>query len=127
MDTILNYKEDTLELEEGIHDPAIFKGIVLAGGPGSGKSYVAKKLGLDALGMRVINSDHFFECFDGINGWAGWFGRQKTPLFKSNSFRAFFGRRNAYSLFFRRTHHSPLYYDNNRRLLNFTNRSDEMA
>ena len=38
MDTILNYKEDDLVLDivEGIHDPGIFKAIVLAGGPGSG-------------------------------------------------------------------------------------------
>ena len=61
MDTILNYKEETLELDEGIHDPAIFKGIILAGGPGSGKSYVAKQLGLQSLGMKVVNSDTFFE------------------------------------------------------------------
>ena len=61
MDTILNYEEETLELEEGIHDPSIFKGIILAGGPGSGKSYVAKELGLKSLGMRVVNSDDFFE------------------------------------------------------------------
>lgn len=58
---ILNYREETLELEEGINDPSIFKAIILAGGPGSGKSYVAEKLGLKAMGMRVVNSDDFFE------------------------------------------------------------------
>ena len=31
-------------LNEGVRDPGIFKGIFLAGGPGSGKSYVAKGL-----------------------------------------------------------------------------------
>ena len=47
MDTILNYKEEdlVLDISEGIHDPGIFKAIVLAGGPGSGKSRVAKELG----------------------------------------------------------------------------------
>ena len=31
-------------IEEGVNDPGIFKGIFLAGGPGSGKSYVASQL-----------------------------------------------------------------------------------
>lgn len=62
MDTILNYKEPDLDLglEEGINDPGIFKAVVLAGGPGSGKSFVAQKLGLKALGLIVVNSDLFF-------------------------------------------------------------------
>ena len=58
---ILNYKEETLVLDEGVNDPGIFKAIILAGGPGSGKTYVAKKLGLKTLGLRVVNSDQFFE------------------------------------------------------------------
>ncbi len=58
---ILNYKEETLVLDEGINDPGIFKAIILAGGPGSGKTHVAKKLGLKTLGLRVVNSDQFFE------------------------------------------------------------------
>ena len=29
------------ELQEGLYDPNIFKAFFLAGGPGSGKSYVA--------------------------------------------------------------------------------------
>ena len=57
---ILNYKEETLVLDEGVNDPGIFKAIVLAGGPGSGKSYVAQKLGLGTMGLRVVNSDQFF-------------------------------------------------------------------
>ena len=59
MDTILNYKEDDLVLE-GINDPGIFKAVILAGGPGSGKSYVAQKLGLASMGLVVVNSDLFF-------------------------------------------------------------------
>ena len=35
-------KEDILK--EGVNDPGIFKAIFLAGGPGSGKSYVVSKL-----------------------------------------------------------------------------------
>ena len=58
---ILNYKEETLVLDEGVNDPGIFKAIILAGGPGSGKTYVAKKLGLKTLGLRVVNSDQFFQ------------------------------------------------------------------
>jgi len=60
MDTILNYEEETLVLDEGVNDPGIFKAIILAGGPGSGKSYVAKQLGLGSMGLRVVNSDVFF-------------------------------------------------------------------
>ena len=57
---ILNYREETLVLDEGVNDPGIFKAIILAGGPGSGKSYIAQKLGLKTLGLRVVNSDDFF-------------------------------------------------------------------
>ena len=56
---ILNYKEEDLVLDEGVNDPGIFKAIILAGGPGSGTSHVAEKLGLKALGLRVVNSDAF--------------------------------------------------------------------
>ena len=52
---------DYLSLQEGINDPAIFKVIFLAGGPGSGKSFMAKKTGLQAMGFTSINSDNAFE------------------------------------------------------------------
>jgi len=48
-------------IEEGRNDPAIFKAIFMAGGPGSGKSWVSKSLGLRALGFVEINSDKAFE------------------------------------------------------------------
>jgi predicted kinase len=48
-------------LNEGINDPAIFKAVFLAGGPGSGKSFVVGKTGLTALGLKLINSDPAFE------------------------------------------------------------------
>jgi len=57
---ILNYKEETLVLDEGVNDPGIFKAIILAGGPGSGKSFIAQKLGLATMGLKVVNSDVFF-------------------------------------------------------------------
>ena len=51
----------TRELEEGVNDPAIFKAVFLAGGPGSGKSFIVGKTGLTALGFKVVNSDDAFE------------------------------------------------------------------
>ena len=48
-------------VEEGVDDPAIFKAIFLAGGPGSGKSFTVGKTGLGALGFKLVNSDSAFE------------------------------------------------------------------
>ena len=48
------------ELQEGVYDPHIFKAIFLAGGPGSGKSYVTGKI-TGGLGLKVVNSDPYFE------------------------------------------------------------------
>lgn len=48
-------------LDEGINDPAIFKAVFLAGGPGSGKSFVVGQTALQALGFKLINSDDAFE------------------------------------------------------------------
>ena len=49
-------------ITEGVDDPAIFKAVFLAGGPGSGKSFIVGKTGLPALGMKVVNSDDAFEA-----------------------------------------------------------------
>ena len=49
------------EISEGVNDPAIFKAVFLAGGPGSGKSFIVGKTALTALGMKVVNSDDAFE------------------------------------------------------------------
>lgn len=49
------------DIMEGVNDPAIFKAIFLAGGPGSGKSFVVGKTSLMALGFKLINSDDAFE------------------------------------------------------------------
>lgn len=48
------------ELQEGLYDPNIFKAFFLAGGPGSGKSFVAKK-STGGTGLKSINSDDAFE------------------------------------------------------------------
>ena len=48
-------------IDEGPNDPAIFKAIFLAGGPGSGKSFIVGKTALPALGFKVVNSDDAFE------------------------------------------------------------------
>ena len=55
-----NFKEH-FDLMEGVNDPSIFKAVFLAGGPGSGKSFVIGKTALQALGFRLINSDDAFE------------------------------------------------------------------
>ena len=60
--TVREMKEEIeKEIEEGVDDPAIFKAVFLAGGPGSGKSFMVGKTGLTSLGFRVINSDDVFE------------------------------------------------------------------
>ena len=50
------------ELQEGVYDPNIFKAFFLAGGPGSGKSYVVRKT-TGGTGLKVVNSDNAFEKF----------------------------------------------------------------
>ncbi len=53
-----------VELVEGYKDPGIFKAVFLAGGPGSGKTYIAKglfgipdKVNVSQTGMKMVNSD----------------------------------------------------------------------
>ena len=48
------------ELQEGLYDPNIFKAFFLAGGPGSGKSYVARQA-TGGTGLKSVNSDDAFE------------------------------------------------------------------
>ena len=48
------------DLQEGVYDPNILKAFFLAGGPGSGKSYVVKRT-TGGLGLKVVNSDIAFE------------------------------------------------------------------
>ena len=46
-------------ITEGVYDPSIFKAFFLAGGPGSGKSWVSAKA-LSGMGLKVIDSDNAF-------------------------------------------------------------------
>ena len=59
-------EKDTLN--EGARDPGIFKAVFLAGGPGSGKSYVAQKLfgipekfNVSKTGLKMVNQDSELE------------------------------------------------------------------
>ena len=50
------------DLQEGVYAPNILKAFFLAGGPGSGKSYVVKR-GTGGLGLKIVNSDDVFEKY----------------------------------------------------------------
>ena len=50
------------ELQEGVYDPNILKAFFMAGGPGSGKSYVVKRT-TGGLGLKIVNSDDVFEKY----------------------------------------------------------------
>ena len=50
------------DLQEGLQDPNIFKAFFLAGGPGSGKSFVVRKT-TGGTGLRIVNSDDIFEKY----------------------------------------------------------------
>ena len=48
------------KLEEGVYDPGIFKAIFLAGGPGSGKSWIAGQVAAEAVNkgdysIKILN------------------------------------------------------------------------
>ena len=50
------------DLQEGLNDPNIFKAFFLAGGPGSGKSFVVRAT-TGGTGLQIINSDDAFERY----------------------------------------------------------------
>jgi len=47
-------------LREGVYDPGIFKAFFLAGGPGSGKTFVTRAA-FGGTGLKLVNSDSAFE------------------------------------------------------------------
>ena len=49
-------------LQEGVYDPGIFKAYFLAGGPGSGKTFVTANA-FAGLGLKLVNSDSIFEKY----------------------------------------------------------------
>jgi len=64
MENILTRNGETMILKEGINDPGILKAIFLAGGPGSGKTWVAKglfgipeRVNVSQTGMKMVNTD----------------------------------------------------------------------
>ena len=59
-ETLPNYMIEDL-ITEGVYDPGVFKAVFLMGGAGAGKSTVVKELGLQALGLKVVNTDKAFE------------------------------------------------------------------
>ena len=57
-------------LTEGVNDKGVLKAVFMAGGPGSGKSYVARELfcipktiNVSVSGLKTVNSDTEFEHF----------------------------------------------------------------
>ena len=49
------------EITEGPHDPYTYKAIFFAGSPGSGKTYVARKLAGVFSGLKQVNMDIWFK------------------------------------------------------------------
>ena len=47
-------------INEGVYDPGIFKAFFLAGGPGSGKTFVTQSA-FGGSGLKLVNSDNAFE------------------------------------------------------------------
>ena len=47
-------------INEGVYDPGIFKAFFLAGGPGSGKTFVTSSA-FAGTGLKLVNSDIKFE------------------------------------------------------------------
>ena len=53
------------KVTESINDKNIMKAVFLAGGGGSGKSFIAEHMfltkgGISPFGVKIINSDYFF-------------------------------------------------------------------
>ena len=69
---MMSIKESIMEqlVLEGVDDPGVLKCVFMAGGPGSGKSYIAKEIfgvsgktmaSVSAGGLKLVNSDSAFE------------------------------------------------------------------
>jgi shikimate kinase len=57
---LLQLLKESIGLTEGVYDPGILKVFFLAGGPGSGKSFVSGKV-TGGMPLKFINSDTYFE------------------------------------------------------------------
>ena len=63
-DSNLDFNNKSEQLKEGVEDKGIFKAVFLAGGPGSGKTFVSRQLfgmpdsvNISMSGMKMVNSD----------------------------------------------------------------------
>ena len=72
------------ELKEGLQDKNIFKAIFLAGGPGSGKSYVVGQSTTPFQGLKIINSDDEFNKVLKFETTHIRGGKNASPLFGKN-------------------------------------------
>lgn len=70
---------ETFLLLESINDKAIFKAIFMSGHPGSGKSYVLKKIKSGSIEPRIVNIDKFVEKY-------GYIKDKTKKLIKSQLF-----------------------------------------
>ncbi len=55
----MRFNEFSQPLDEGVHDPNIFKAVFMAGAPGSGKTTVSDKL-FAGTGLKTLNVDDFY-------------------------------------------------------------------
>ena len=76
-------------LFEGVNDPGIFKAIFIAGGPGSGKTYIAKQLfgiperyNISMTGLKMINSDKELKYLLNKYGFGTDLDKMPDELFK---------------------------------------------
>ena len=77
-------KEMSVLIKEGMYDTGIFKAVFLAGGPGSGKTYVAgglfgipNKVNVSAYGLKMVNQDTELETF--LKKYFGYVDIDKMP------------------------------------------------
>lgn len=57
---LIQHITENFDINEGVDDPNIFKAVFMAGGPGSGKSYIAGRL-FNGTGLKTVNSDDVYE------------------------------------------------------------------
>jgi shikimate kinase len=55
----MRFNEFSQPLDEGVHDPNIFKAVFMAGAPGSGKTTVSNQL-FAGTGLKSLNVDDFY-------------------------------------------------------------------
>ena len=78
-----------VQLVEGIQDKGIFKAVFLAGGPGSGKTYVAKQIfgipdrfNISMSGMKMVNSDKELKFFLNKYGFGTELDKMPDEVFR---------------------------------------------